>query len=66
MTSVGKNKHGVRRATVLFVLNYGRGPEYGKISGTYFWTKGSKAAESQVDKELEDILTKKLKERGLL
>lgn len=66
VTSIGKNKHGVRRAAVLFVLNYGRGPEYGKISGTYFWTKGSKAAESQVDKELEDILTKKLKERGLL
>lgn len=66
VTAVGKNKHGERRAAVLFVLNYGRGPEYGRITGTYFWTRGSKEAAKQVDRELEKILTKKLKERGLL
>ena len=29
ITAVGKNEHGTRRATVLFVLNYGRSAEYG-------------------------------------
>ena len=31
ITAVGKNEHGTRRATVLFVLNYGRAKEYGQI-----------------------------------
>lgn len=66
ITAVGKNEHGTRRATVLFVLNYGRSAEYGKIDGTYFWTKGVRNAEKRVDAELEKILTQKLKERGLL
>ena len=34
ITAVGKNEHGTRRATVLFVLNYGRAKEYGQITGT--------------------------------
>ena len=66
VTAVGRNKHGERKAAVLFILNYGCGPEYGRINGTYFWTKGSKEAAKQVDRELEKILTQKLKERGLL
>lgn len=66
ITAVGKNEHGTRRATVLFVLNYGRGEEYGKINGTYFWTKGVRSAQKRVNAELEKILTQKLKERGLL
>lgn len=66
VTAEGNNKHGERRAAVLFILNYGRGPEYGRITGTYFWTKGSQEAARQVDRELEKILTQKLKERGLL
>lgn len=66
VTAVGRNKHGERKAAVLFILNYGRGPEYGRINGTYFWTKGSQEAARQVDRELEKILTQKLKERGLL
>ena len=66
ITAVGKNEHGTRRATVLFVLNYGRGAEYGKINGTYFWTKGVRSAQKRVNAELEKILTQKLKERGLL
>ena len=66
VTSVGKNKHGVRRAAVLFVLNYGRGAGYGKINGTYFWTKGVRSAQKRVNAELEKILTQKMKERGLL
>lgn len=66
ITAVGKNEHGTRRATVLFVLNYGRGAEHGKINGTYFWTKGVRSAQKRVNAELEKILTQKLKERGLL
>ena len=66
ITAVGKNEHGTRRATVLFVLNYGRSAEYGKIDGTYFWTKGVRSAQKRVNAELEKILTQKLKERGLL
>lgn len=66
ITAVGKNEHGTRRATVLFVLNYGRSAEYGKINGTYFWTKGVRSAQKRVNAELEKILTQKLKERGLM
>ena len=66
ITAVGKNEHGTRRATVLFVLNYGRSAEYGKIDGTYFWTKGVRSAQKRVNAELEKILKQKLKERGLL
>ena len=66
ITAVGKNEHGTRRATVLFVLNYGRAKEYGQITGTYFWTKGVRNARKRVNAELEKILTQKLKERGLL
>ena len=66
ITAVGKNEHGTRRATVLFVLNYGRAKKYGKITGTYFWTKGVRNAQKRVNAELEKILTQKLKERGLL
>ena len=66
ITAVGKNEHGTRRATVLFVLNYGRAKEYGQIAGTYFWTKGVRNAQKRVNAELEKILTQKLKERGLL
>lgn len=66
ITAVGKNEHGERRATVLFVLNYGRSKEYGQITGTYFWTKGVRNAQKRVNAELEKILAQKLKERGLL
>lgn len=48
ITAVGKNEHGTRRATVLFVLNYGRAKEYGQITGTYFWTKGVRDRKSVV------------------
>ena len=66
ITAVGKNEHGTRRATVLFVLNYGRAKEHGQITGTYFWTKGVRNAQKRVNAELKKILTQKLKERGLL
>ena len=66
ITAVGKNEHGERSATVLFVLNYGRQEKYGKIEGTYFWTKGTQNAQKRVNAELEKLLEQKLKERGLI
>lgn len=66
VTAVGKNEHGERRTTVLFVLNYGRSPECGKIAGTFFWTNGVRKAKKRVNEDLEKRLEKKLQERGLL
>lgn len=66
ITAKGKNTHGRRRAEVLFVLNYGRSPEYGEITGTYFWTRGTKNAEAKVTKVITQKLEEKLKERGLI
>ena len=66
ITAVGKIEHGPRRATVLFVVKYGRAKGSGQITGTYFWTKGVRNAQKRVNAELEKILTQKLKERGLL
>lgn len=61
VTVNGKNRQGERKATVLFVLNYGRSAEYGEIPGSYFWTNGTKAAEPLAMKELKKIVEQKLK-----
>ncbi len=66
VTVKGKNLNGVRNAAVLFVLNYGRGKKYGEIVGDYFWTKGLRKSEKEIQKRLEEIATEKLKERGLI
>lgn len=65
-TIKGKNARGQRKATVMFVLNYGRSKPYGAITGTYFWTKGSQDASRRIAKEIEAIINRKLQERGLL
>lgn len=62
----GKNAHGTRRAMVLFILNYGRREKPGQIHGTFFWTRGTKSAESRAQKKIEEIQNQKLKERGLI
>lgn len=62
----GKNSQEEPRGLVLFVLNYGRSAEYGEITGTYFWSNATKAANDLVEKTIEKICTQKLKERGLL
>lgn len=66
VTVSGKNEHGVRRALIVFVANYGRAKAYGEIVGTYFWTRGSQAVSQEVQKEFEKIINEKLRERGLL
>lgn len=66
VTVSGKNEHGTRRATIVFVANYGRSKEYGEIKATYFWTRGSETAGKLVAKEFEKIINEKLRERGLI
>ena len=66
VTVKGKNLNGIRNATVLFVLNYGRSKKYGEIVGDYFWTKGVRKSEKEIQKRLEEITKEKLKERGLI
>lgn len=65
----GKNERGVKRATILFVLNYGRRQgsrnRGGEIDADYFWTNASKRAQDRAAKAMEDALTKKLKQEGL-
>ncbi|MBQ9169138.1 MAG: hypothetical protein IJX67_12155 [Oscillospiraceae bacterium] len=62
----GKNERGERNATVAFVLNYGRSETYGKIPGSYFWTRAVKRSENTVVPVYEAIITEKYKERGLI
>jgi len=65
VTLSGKTAAGTKNSTVTFVLNYGRSKKYGLIQGGYFWTVGAKNAESKVTAAAEEIISKKLKERGL-
>lgn len=61
----GKNDRGERNATVAFVLNYGRSEKYGKIVGSYFWTRAVSRAEKTVQPIYENIINEKLEEKGL-
>lgn len=66
VTVSGKNDKGERNATVAFVLNYGRAEKFGKISGSYFWTKAVQKAERAVLPLYEEIVNQELSERGLI
>lgn len=66
VTVSGKNERGERNATVVFVLNYGRSEAYGKIQGSYFWTRAVKRSEKTVVPIYESIITEKYRERGLI
>lgn len=66
VTVSGKNERGERNATVAFVLNYGRSKKFGKITGSYFWTRAVKRAEKGVLETYEDVITEQLKERKLI
>lgn len=66
VTVSGKNERGERNATVAFVLNYGRSEKYGRISGSYYWTRAVNRTEKTVQGVYEDIVTEELKERGLV
>lgn len=62
----GKNERGERNGAVLFVLNYGRSEPYGKIQGSYFWTRAVRRSERQVLPVYEKIINEELTERGLV
>ena len=66
VTVTGKNERGERNATVAFVLNYGRREEYGKIEGSYFWTRARQRSDLTVVPVYEKIIEEKYKERGLI
>lgn len=65
VTVTGKNERGERNATVAFVLNYGRSEKYGKIEGSYYWTRAVSRTEKSLQGVYEDIVTEELNERGL-
>lgn len=65
VTVTGKNERGDRNATVAFVLNYGRSEKYGKIEGSYYWTRAVNRTEKSLQGVYEDIVTEELNERGL-
>lgn len=64
VTVNGKNDRGERNATVAFVLNYGRSEKYGRIQGSYYWTRAVKRTEKNVQTVYEEIVTEELKERS--
>lgn len=66
VTVSGKNEKGERNATVAFVLNYGRSKQFGKISGSYFWTKAVNKTERTILPTYERIVNQELSERGLI
>ena len=66
ISTSGKNARGERNATILFVLNYGRSEPYGKIQGSYFWTRAVQRSQRQVVPIYEKIINDELTERGLV
>lgn len=65
VSASGRNESGDLNATVLFVLNYGRSPKYGQITGSYFWTKALENAAPKVSEKVQEITSKILRERGV-
>lgn len=66
VTVTGKDKRGERYAAKAFVLNYGRKKAYGYLPGSLFWTTARKISEPRIEALWRDMVTKKLKEKGLI
>lgn len=62
----GKNHEGTPNGRIAFVLNYGRQEKYGKISGSYFWTRAVNRAERTIPTVYEEICVNEFIERGLV
>lgn len=62
----GKNSRGERNATVAFVLNYGRREVFGKIEGSYFWTRAVQRSSNSLLPVYEKVITEKYREKGLI
>ena len=65
ITASGNNSEGRRRAEVLFVLNYGRREQYGRIEPGYFWTLATQRAQDPAAKAMEEVLSDHYKKEGL-
>lgn len=65
VSATGNNKTGDRNSTVLFVLNYGRSPKYGQITGSYFWTKAVERAIPKISAKMQETANKILRDRGV-
>lgn len=66
VTVKGKNKRGERNATVVFVLNYGRRKQYGRIEPAHFWTHASQEAKEKAQEIAENAATEYYKSRGMI
>ena len=66
VTVTGTRADGERYGTVAFVLNYGRKEEYGHITGSHFWNRAIEKTESEMEKHMEEVFARKLREKGLI
>ncbi|MBR4472517.1 MAG: hypothetical protein IKS55_02660 [Oscillospiraceae bacterium] len=66
VTVTGIRADGERYGTVAFVLNYGRREKYGHITGSHFWNRAIEETESEMQAHMEEVFTRKLKEKGLI
>jgi len=66
VTVSGKNERGERNATIAFVANYGRSETYGRIHGSYFWTRAVQRSEKAIQSTYEEVITQELSERRLI
>lgn len=68
VTASGANKYKQKFATILFVLNYGRRKTQtqGEIQPSYFWTRARQTAEPKIHQKWTEMVTEKLKQKGLI
>ena len=62
----GKNNHGERNATIVFVLNYGRQKEFGYIPPGHFWDAAAQQTSNNAQKIAENAANDYLKKKGLI
>lgn len=68
VTATGANKYKQKFATILFVLNYGRKKtqKQGEIRPSYFWSRARQTAEPKIHQKWTEMVTEKLKQKGLI
>ena len=66
VTVKGKNKRGERNATVVFVLNYGRREEYGRLAPMHFWNAAEQETKEKAQEIAENAATEYYKSRGMI
>ncbi len=66
VTVTGTRADGERYGTVAFVLNYGRKEKYGHIEGSHFWNRAIEKTEAEMQQHMEEVINRKLREKGLI